>query len=80
MNTQAAINLCRSANVELFQVTRDDARRNRADGSEPRYAGFYYWTCFPGCLPDSDAFGPFRSWRAAALDAVDTFDLEGVTP
>lgn len=21
--------------------------------------GWYYWFCFPGCLPDSDPIGPF---------------------
>ena len=23
--------------------------------------GFYYWYCFPGCLPDSNPYGPFES-------------------
>ena len=23
--------------------------------------GWFYWYCFPGCLPDSDAIGPFAS-------------------
>ena len=32
-------------------------------------AGFYYWYCFPGCLPDSDAIGPFASEQAALEDA-----------
>lgn len=32
------------------------------DGGEP---GFYFWFCFPGCLPDSDPFGPFDSAEAA---------------
>jgi hypothetical protein len=27
--------------------------------------GWYWWRCFPGCLPDGDAFGPFpTSYRA----------------
>ena len=30
-------------------------------------AGWYYWACFPGCLPDSDPSGPFES-EAEALD------------
>ena len=27
--------------------------------------GWYYWFCFPGCLPDSDAFGPFDTHNEA---------------
>jgi hypothetical protein len=35
------------------------------------YTGFnwYYWYCFPGCLPDSDPVGPFET-EAAALAAA----------
>lgn len=29
--------------------------------------GWYYWYCLPGCLPDSDAIGPYQS----AQDALD---------
>jgi hypothetical protein len=29
--------------------------------------GWFYWYCQPGCLPDSDAMGPFAT-RAEALD------------
>lgn len=28
-------------------------------------AGWYYWYCFPGCLPDSEPYGPFESEEAA---------------
>lgn len=27
--------------------------------------GFYYWHCFPGCLPDSDYNGPFPTLETA---------------
>ncbi len=26
-----------------------------------RNPGYYWWSCFPGCLPDSDPVGPFDS-------------------
>jgi hypothetical protein len=32
-------------------------------------AGWYYWFCLPGCMPDSDAFGPYDS-EEAALEAA----------
>ena len=31
--------------------------------------GFWYWYCFPGCIPDSDPFGPFDTESAALADA-----------
>ena len=32
-------------------------------------SGWYWWVCFPGCLPDSDPIGPFASEREAIEDA-----------
>lgn len=31
--------------------------------------GWFYWFCFPGCLPDSEPFGPFNSANEAKADA-----------
>lgn len=31
--------------------------------------GWFYWYCFPGCLPDSDPFGPYPT-RADAIAAA----------
>lgn len=33
-------------------------------------AGVYWRACFPGCLPDSDAFGPFDTEKDALEDAL----------
>lgn len=33
-------------------------------------AGYYWWTCSPGCLPDSEAVGPFETREEAEEDAV----------
>jgi len=34
--------------------------------------GYYWWTCAPGCLPDSEAIGPFdledEAWEDAEND------------
>jgi hypothetical protein len=32
-------------------------------------AGWYWHSCFPGCLPDNEAVGPFASSRLALRDA-----------
>lgn len=58
------------AGIEVFYRT---AKENRADGWEDSDgdtlgAGWYWWSCFPGCLPDSDPFGPFDSEREAIDD------------
>ena len=37
--------------------------------------GWYYWYCFPGCLPDSDPIGPFAT-KADALADARSADLE----
>lgn len=30
---------------------------------------FFWWPCFPGCLPDSDPVGPFETEAEALADA-----------
>lgn len=59
-----------------FEVFWDD--EDRLHGSEPRNydadgepvkPGWYWWSCFPGCVPDGEASGPFGSSRAAREDA-----------
>lgn len=57
--------------IEIFHVAGTEARANRKADPEGNCtrAGFYWWSCFPGCLPDSDPIGPFRSEAAALRDA-----------
>lgn len=31
--------------------------------------GWYWWPCFPGCLPDGDPIGPFETEEEAIEDA-----------
>lgn len=37
--------------------------------AESMPTGWYWWPCFPGCLPDGDPVGPFDTERDAVLDA-----------
>ena len=39
------------------------------DADGPNEAGFYWHSCFPGCMPDSDPFGPFDTEAEALKDA-----------
>lgn len=38
-------------------------------GSELLATGWYWWHCQPGCLPDSEAVGPFATTDEAKADA-----------
>jgi hypothetical protein len=33
--------------------------------------GWFWWSCFPGCLPDGPAIGPFKTKQEALEDARD---------
>jgi hypothetical protein len=35
-------------------------------------AGWYWWSCFPGCLPDSDPYGPYDTEEQALEAAQNT--------
>jgi hypothetical protein len=70
----------RPNNVECFYVDANEAARNRAqarkdgvssDDARLMRTGWYFWTCLPGCLPDSDAFGPYATPLAALRAAYD---------
>lgn len=40
------------------------------DAEDNEESGYYWWFCFPGCLPAMQtAFGPFASQTAAIIDA-----------
>ncbi len=41
------------------------------DDGSPLPAGWYWWACSPGCLPDSDPCGPFDTEEEALENAQD---------
>ena len=55
--------------IETFQVPEDYTPETE-DGEELP-AGWYYWSCFPGCLPDGDPIGPFDTEEEALADVQD---------
>lgn len=70
-NPARASDLHALPNIETFRVDpRDwlDFRPVDEEG-EPLAAGWYWWACMPGCLPDSPPFGPFYCEAAALRDA-----------
>ena len=48
--------------VEVFSLRREEMENEDGDYYDP---GWYYWFCFPGCLPDSSPFGPYKTPAAA---------------
>ena len=50
-----------------FALPNAETFHNNINGSEY----WYWWSCFPGCLPDSDPVGPFDTEQAAIDDAQD---------
>jgi len=62
--------------VEVFFVDALTANYNRqnadhGDDFTVYDAGWYWWTCFPGCIPDGDPSGPYGTEAEALADAQD---------
>ena len=64
--------------AEAFYVSHAEVQCNKQNVDhdsffEDEYTiteeGWYYWSCFPGCLPDSPATGPFNSEKEAIKEA-----------
>lgn len=55
-----------SLSIGYDQAEVDPATEIAAEG----LAGFYWWSCSPGCLPDSEAVGPFETEEKAKEDAI----------
>lgn len=51
---------------EVFYVNAEHVQHS----AEPTQVGWYWWPCYPGCLPDSDPAGPFPTAEGAYLDAI----------
>jgi hypothetical protein len=60
--------------IEVFYDNDDKGRNFDADG-EPVKAGWYWWSCFPGCLPDGDPSGPFETEAEALADAREGMEV-----
>ena len=60
--------------VEVFEVDYNlngeklsEYDQHKRPGSE--VIGWYWWSCFPGCLPDGEPNGPFTTEAEAIADA-----------
>ena len=60
----------RLPSLEVFYMSQEnliDCEWLDGDG-DPQQPGWYWWSSFPGCLPDGDPYGPFESEDAALED------------
>ena len=58
-----------ATSYEIFHSTDyNDLERSEKEENKLAY-GWYWWTCFPGCLPDSEPHGPFETEDEATADA-----------
>jgi hypothetical protein len=62
--------------IEVFYVSEKQALKNADDIVEPSSRGWYWWACFPGCLPDGEPTGPFETEAEALADARNGLDDE----
>jgi hypothetical protein len=65
-NPERALDPHALPDVEVFYAERGDFRDADDDVSE---AGWYWWACFPGCIPEGEANGPFDTEAEAIADA-----------
>ena len=60
--------------LETFHSARTGPDSGHWVSGETVEPGWYWWPCFPGCLPDGDAVGPFQTERDAVIDAGGIWD------
>lgn len=61
--------------IEVFYVSSEDGAGmewGNPDGIGRYESGWYWWSCFPGCMPDSDPTGPYET-EAEALAAAQQY-------
>jgi hypothetical protein len=71
-------NLHALPNIEVFEVRRGEIKWYFPDDSTEVFLapGWFWWPCFPGCLPDGDPVGPFASEDEALRDAAECGGLD----
>ena len=63
--------------VEVFHMSRADMELGTIWESQDdpgefwAETGWYWWTCFPGCMPDGPPVGPFETEALALADSQD---------
>ena len=65
--------------LEVFKITQTEIASGDWEHNELiTDQGWYWWACFPGCLPDSEPVGPFATEAEALADAREGYDDDEV--
>lgn len=48
-----------------FEVFKIEPDMQFSNGEEALAPGWYWWACFPGCTPDGEPEGPFKTYVEA---------------
>lgn len=64
--------------LEVFKSTYTETENEYGEiqldlNGDDTGTGWFYWFSLPGCLPDSEAFGPFETEQEALADALNQF-------
>lgn len=69
--------VCLACNGRAFYPMEIEQDNECPNCSQPVLEVGYYWqSCFPGCLPDSDPVGPFKSQAEAIQDCQSNADTD----
>ena len=55
--------------LETFHAGEGELELEGLEEGETSGEGWYYWFCFPGCMPESEPFGPYATEAEALADA-----------
>lgn len=58
--------------LEVFYIPKNELGTPQVPG------GWFWWTWFPGCEPDSDPIGPFASYDEALANAQSVNGIDRV--
>ena len=59
--------------VEVFRASERNVSECPEEFPEP---GWYYWFCFPECLPGGGPIGPFKTEKDAVMDMYEHYSTE----
>ena len=65
-------------NLEVFKSKYSETENKYGEteldlNSNETGPAWFYWFCLPGCMPDSEPFGPFETETDALEDALENF-------
>ena len=76
---RATVQRCNNCDAEVMDRVEEMRHLSTcaAKDEQPEESkGIFFWYCFPGCLPESDPFGPYETIEEARKAACEVYDLD----